>query len=194
MIPMIEIFRKQHVAAREWTQISEGTTRFCQTSIPVSWRWVTEKIKYIGNCLLLNLKGISVSDRMRWVCSIRTVSKINPAITWASTMCLCKCIIVNFVPLKRSYDGIWFHGSMMATPTFSFSLWGGIPLDIIVGRHFVSHVKYLSVIIDKRITWRMHTEMTEAKTFRTFIRIYSIFKCESLSTNIKLILHKALIR
>jgi hypothetical protein len=47
---------------------------------------------------------------------------------------------------------------------------------------------------DKRVTWRLHIEMIEAKAFRTFIRICSLFKIERLSTNIKLILHKALIR
>jgi hypothetical protein len=36
--------------------------------------------------------------------------------------------------------------------------------------------------------------MVEAKVFRTFIRIYSLYKSERLSTNIKLALHKALIR
>jgi hypothetical protein len=36
--------------------------------------------------------------------------------------------------------------------------------------------------------------MIEAKAFRTFIRIYSLFKSELLSTDIKLTLHKALIR
>jgi hypothetical protein len=36
--------------------------------------------------------------------------------------------------------------------------------------------------------------MIEAKAFRSLIRIYSILKCERLSTNIKLTLHKALIR
>jgi hypothetical protein len=36
--------------------------------------------------------------------------------------------------------------------------------------------------------------MIEAKALRTFIRIYSIFKSERLSANIKLTLHKALIR
>jgi hypothetical protein len=36
--------------------------------------------------------------------------------------------------------------------------------------------------------------MMEAKAFRTFIRIYSLLKSERLSTNIKLTLHKALIR
>jgi hypothetical protein len=43
------------------------------------------------------------------------------------------------------------------------------------------------------ITWRLHIEMTEAKAFRTVIRIYSLFKSERLSANIKLTLHKALI-
>jgi hypothetical protein len=47
---------------------------------------------------------------------------------------------------------------------------------------------------DKKITWRLHVEVTGAKAFRTFIRIYSLFKRECLSTSIKLTLHKALIR
>jgi hypothetical protein len=59
---------------------------------------------------------------------------------------------------------------------------------------FVNRVKYLGVISDKRITWRLHIEMIEAKAFRTFIRIYSLSKSEWLSANIKLTLHKALIR
>jgi hypothetical protein len=58
----------------------------------------------------------------------------------------------------------------------------------------VNHVKYLSAIFDKRITWRLHKEMIEVKAFRTFIRIYSLLKSERLSSNIKLTLHKALIR
>jgi hypothetical protein len=36
--------------------------------------------------------------------------------------------------------------------------------------------------------------MIEAKAFRTFIRIYCLFKSERLSYNIKLTVHKALIR
>jgi hypothetical protein len=58
---------------------------------------------------------------------------------------------------------------------------------------FDNHVKYLGVIFDKRITWRLHTEMTEYKVFRTFIRICSLFKSERLSANNKLTLYKALI-
>jgi hypothetical protein len=59
---------------------------------------------------------------------------------------------------------------------------------------FVNSVKYLGVIFDKKVTLRLHIEMTEAKAFRTFIRVYSLFKSERLSADIKLILHKAFIR
>jgi hypothetical protein len=59
---------------------------------------------------------------------------------------------------------------------------------------FVYHAKYLGVIFEKKMTWRLHIEMTDAKAFRTFIRIYSLLKSECLSANIKLNLHKALIR
>jgi hypothetical protein len=58
---------------------------------------------------------------------------------------------------------------------------------------FVNSVKYLGAIFDKS-TWRLHIETVEAKAFRTFIRIYPLFKSERLSTNIKLTLHKAFIR
>jgi hypothetical protein len=44
------------------------------------------------------------------------------------------------------------------------------------------------------MTWRLHIETIEAKVFRTFITLHSLFKRERLSVNIKLTLHKALIR
>jgi hypothetical protein len=40
---------------------------------------------------------------------------------------------------------------------------------------FVSHVKYLGVIFNKRVTWRLHIKMIEAKAFTTFIRTYCLF-------------------
>jgi hypothetical protein len=58
----------------------------------------------------------------------------------------------------------------------------------------MNHVKYLGVIFDKRITWRLHIEMIEAKAFRTYIRFYSLFKSERLRGNVKLTFHEALIR
>jgi hypothetical protein len=59
---------------------------------------------------------------------------------------------------------------------------------------FVNSVKYLGVIFDIKITRRLHIEMIEAKAFRTFIGIYSLFKSKQLSASIKLTLHKVLIR
>jgi hypothetical protein len=59
---------------------------------------------------------------------------------------------------------------------------------------FINHVKYLCVIFNKRITWRLHIEMIKAKAFRTVTRIYSLFKSERLSVNIELTLHKVQIR
>jgi hypothetical protein len=59
---------------------------------------------------------------------------------------------------------------------------------------FVNSVKYLGVIFDIKITGRLYIEMTEAKAFRTFIRIYSLIKSKGLSASTKLTLHKALIR
>jgi hypothetical protein len=50
----------------------------------------------------------------------------------------------------------------------------------------VNNIKYLGVIFDKRMTWRLHIEVIEDKAFRTFIRLYSLFKSERLSANIKL--------
>jgi hypothetical protein len=58
---------------------------------------------------------------------------------------------------------------------------------------FENHIKYLGVIFDKRIIWRLLLETTEAKAFRTSIRAYSLLKSERLSATSKLNLHKALI-
>jgi hypothetical protein len=51
---------------------------------------------------------------------------------------------------------------------------------------FVNHVKYLGVIFHKGIIWRLHIEMIDAKVFRTFIRVYSLFRSGRLSADIKL--------
>jgi hypothetical protein len=49
------------------------------------------------------------------------------------------------------------------------------PLRLILtmnGRNipFDNHVKYLGVIFDKRIAWRLHIDMIEAKAVRTFFQ------------------------
>jgi hypothetical protein len=55
-------------------------------------------------------------------------------------------------------------------------------------------VKYLGIVFNRRIARILYIEMIEAKAFKTFIKVYSPFESERLSANIKLILHKALIR
>jgi hypothetical protein len=85
----------------------------------------------------------------------------------------------------------------MAQTTYSSDRFRPIMADVILnGRNipFVNHVKYLDVIFDKRIKWRLHIEMNEAKSFQTYIRVYSLFRSKRLGTNIKLALHKALIK
>jgi hypothetical protein len=36
---------------------------------------------------------------------------------------------------------------------------------------FANHMKYLGVTFDGKITWKVHVENVEDKTFRTFIRV-----------------------
>jgi hypothetical protein len=46
---------------------------------------------------------------------------------------------------------------------------------------FVTHVKYLGVIFDRKITWGLHIKTIEVKAFRAFIRAYSLLKSEHLT-------------
>jgi len=55
-------------------------------------------------------------------------------------------------------------------------------------------VKYLGVIFDKKLTWRLNIEMIAIKAFFIFLSIYPILKRERLSVGAKLIIYTALIR
>jgi hypothetical protein len=59
---------------------------------------------------------------------------------------------------------------------------------------FVNSSKYIGLIFDRKITFIFQIKIIEAKAIRTFVRTYSLFKSERLRANIKLTLHKALIR
>jgi hypothetical protein len=59
---------------------------------------------------------------------------------------------------------------------------------------FVNNITYLGVTCDRKMTWRHHIERTVAKVLPTYLKTYSLFKSGRLSTNIKLILYKTLIR
>jgi hypothetical protein len=91
--------------------------------------------------------------------------------------------------IKINDDNTWaiYFSHKFRPPETHFTLDGwNIP--------FVNHVRYLGVVFGKRITWKLHIEMIEVKAFRIFIRIYSLFKSELLTANIKVTLHMALIR
>jgi hypothetical protein len=59
---------------------------------------------------------------------------------------------------------------------------------------FVNNAKYPSAIFNRRMTWRLHIEWITAKTLGTYIGTYSLFKRMCLSSNVKLIAYRALIR
>jgi hypothetical protein len=52
---------------------------------------------------------------------------------------------------------------------------------------FANDVRYLGVIFDKKITWKLHTETIATKALRIFLSIYPILKSERLSVGAKLI-------
>jgi hypothetical protein len=59
---------------------------------------------------------------------------------------------------------------------------------------FVNSVKYLGVIFDRRMRWRLHIKKTAAKASGTYIRTYCTLKSKHLGANLKLIVYRALIR
>jgi hypothetical protein len=77
---------------------------------------------------------------------------------------------------------------------YVYSRGGPSPAPALRPSLIVNSVKYFGATSNTKVTWRLHIEMTEAKALRTFIRIYFLLKSELLSTNIKLTLHKTLIR
>jgi hypothetical protein len=102
------------------------------------------------------------------------VRKLHCGLSSMETWCECWNIKIN----EDKTQGIYLSRSCRP-PESHLTLNGrNIP--------FVNNAKYLSVIFDKKVTWRLHIDMIEAKAFRTFIRIYSLFESERLNTNIKL--------
>jgi len=84
------------------------------------------------------------------------------------------------------------------TQTIYFSQWrtpveGFLTLE---RRHipFANNVKYLGIILDKKLTWKLHTETVVTKALLIFRSIYPILKTERLSVGTNLIIYKALIR
>jgi hypothetical protein len=76
--------------------------------------------------------------------------------------------IIGKSGLNVSFNGL--HFSRRRTPVEA-SL-------ALKGRHisFANHVKYLGVIFDKKLTWKLRTETTATKALRIFLSIYPILK------------------
>jgi hypothetical protein len=132
----------------------------------------------VSICLFADDTFMYATDRKE----LYILRKLQRVLNVIKTWCECCNIKIKEDKTQAIYFSLWFR-----PPETHLTLNGlNIP--------FVNHVKYLDVIVDKRITWRLHTETVEAKAFRTFIRICSLYKSECLNANIKLTLHKAPIR
>jgi hypothetical protein len=98
------------------------------------------------------------------------VRKLQHSLSSMETWCECWNIKIN----EDKTRGIYFSRSRR--PPESHLILNGRDIP------FVNSETYLGVIFDKKVTGRLHIEMIEAKAFRTFIRIYSLFKSEWLNT------------
>jgi hypothetical protein len=101
-------------------------------------------------------------------------------------------VVVSFMCLKSPKGGILSRKFTVPTKAF-----GGVLLS--VQTFLKSTLQYATttsfcLLLNSSYIIILSSLMTEAKTFRTFIRIYSLFKSERLSASIKLTLNKALIR
>ena len=59
---------------------------------------------------------------------------------------------------------------------------------------FVDNVQYLFVVFDRRNTWRIDREAMEVKDFRVSIGVCSILRNKQLRSDVRLNVHKTLIR
>jgi hypothetical protein len=142
----------------------------------------------------------TATEELRFMCGLcpdvitRTLSEVNlvkKGLCFQKAVARSQCYWLvlerwNIKVSEDKYQAIWFSHRLRA-PDAHLTLSGRII-------PFVDHVKYMGVIFYKRITRGLYIEIIEPKTIKTFIRIYSLFKSEPLSTNIKLNLHTALIR
>jgi hypothetical protein len=126
------------------------------------------------------------SMKLRKACGLDGIPNVFRKLQWGLSATEIWCERWNIKINEDRTQAIYFSYRLRLTEAYLTFNEQNIP--------FLNHVKYLGVIFDKRIIWTLHLEMTEAKDIRTFIRIYSLFKNEHLSANIKMTHHKTLIR
>ncbi|GBN43266.1 hypothetical protein AVEN_242269-1 [Araneus ventricosus] len=91
---------------------------------------VIENAKRTGNCFILKLKGISLSDGMSGILGIKNVYFELVPIISASITLRFSFVTISLVPLHRPSEGIKFRSSIITAPFFNFSLLGGIPVGV----------------------------------------------------------------
>jgi hypothetical protein len=113
----------------------------------------------------------------------RVLCKLQRGLTAANSWCERWNVKIN----EGKTEAIYFSRRLrVPEDMLQLNGWDIIP--------FVNNVTYLGITFDRRMTWRLHIERTLTKALRTYLRTYSLFKSERLSTNIKLKLYKAPIR
>jgi hypothetical protein len=149
----------------------------CPYIVQFVWKWCSQNTWYLSSPLCP--RHLSVCNRSQGGFVLR---KLQRCLSSVETWCERWNIKIN---IEKS-QAIYF--SRRFKPTESHLTLNGRNIP------FANGVKYLCVISYRKITWRFHIEVIEAKAFRTFIRIYSLLKTERLSASIIWILHKALIK
>jgi hypothetical protein len=126
-------------------------------------------------------------------------------ITYLQWYCVCWEITFScFVPAALLFlffkVNYWHHFSRPFISSIVRKLTSNSNSDLLYSyiewteHSFCQYCKISRIIVDKQITWRLHIETIETKAFTTLIIIYPLVKSERLSANIKLTLHKALVR
>ncbi|GBL86198.1 hypothetical protein AVEN_131942-1 [Araneus ventricosus] len=85
----------------------------------------TERAKRTGNCFLLNLNVILLSEGMRGIRGIKYVSPFSEPMRFASIMLRCNLVTIKRVPLHKPFVGAKFRNNIIMHPGFKFNLYGG---------------------------------------------------------------------
>ncbi|GBO19821.1 hypothetical protein AVEN_99513-1 [Araneus ventricosus] len=103
---------------------------FFSNVCPCALLIVILQAKRIGNCFLLNLNGILLSEEMRGIRGIKCVSPFSEPMRFVSTMLRCNLVTIKQVPLHKPFVGTKFRNNIIMHPGFKFNLYGGIPIGV----------------------------------------------------------------
>ncbi|GBN57092.1 hypothetical protein AVEN_161875-1 [Araneus ventricosus] len=96
--------------------------------------------KRTGNCFLLNLNGILLSEEMRGIHGIKYVSPFSEPLRFAFRMLRCNLVTIKRVPLHKPFFGAKFRNNIIMHTGFKFNLYGGIPVGVKTLRNSTGNV------------------------------------------------------